>query len=98
MPLCQRSQADSRELRAEVRSAIESLGERQRLAVMLAKFEHLGYAEIGQVMGIQPQAVKSLLARARENLRAALSPYLERGESLGPASPADSLLEQEELP
>ena len=91
-------QADSRELRAEVRSAIESLGERQRLAVMLAKFEHLGYAEIGQVMGIQPQAVKSLLARARENLRAALSPYLERGESLGPASPADSLLEQEELP
>lgn len=76
-------QADRKELQAEVRRAIETLGERQRMAVMLAKFEHLGYAEIGEVMGVQPQAVKSLLARARENLRAALSPYLQRGESLG---------------
>lgn len=80
---------DSAEARAEVRRAIESLNERQRMAVMLAKFEHLGYAEIGEVMDLKPQAVKSLLARARESLRAALSPYLERGERVGgePAAP-----------
>lgn len=75
-------QADRTELRKAVQAAIESLGERQRLAVVLAKFEHLGYAEIAEVLGIQPQAVKSLLARARENLRVALAPYLERGEAV----------------
>ena len=76
-------QVDRKELREEVRRAIASLGERQRLAVMLAKFEHLGYAEVAEVMGIQPQAVKSLLARAREKLRVALGPYQQRGESVG---------------
>ena len=89
-------QADSRELRAEVRAAIESLGDRQRLAVMLAKFEHLGYAEIGEVMGIQPQAVKSLLARARENLRSALAPYLDRGDSIGGEVDLDFDADQED--
>jgi RNA polymerase sigma-70 factor (ECF subfamily) len=72
--------ADSAELRDAVRAAVGALSERQRLAVMLAKFEHLGYAEIGEVMQMTPQGVKSLLARARENLRAALEPYLERGQ------------------
>ena len=91
-------QADRHELRGEVRRAIESLGERQRVAVMLAKFEHLGYAEIGEVMGIQPQAVKSLLARAREKLRVTLGPYLERGEAVdGPNGLAASNGE-EDLP
>ncbi|MGL4512223.1 MAG: RNA polymerase sigma factor [Lacipirellulaceae bacterium] len=73
-------QADSAELRDAVRAAVAGLGERQRLAVMLAKFEHLGYAEIGEVMGMTALAVKSLLARARENLRDALQPYLDRGQ------------------
>lgn len=75
-------EADRFELRKAVQAAIDTLGERQRHAVMLAKFERLGYAEIGEVMGMKPQAVKSLLARARENLRLALAPYLERGEAL----------------
>lgn len=74
--------ADREELRSAVQAAISTLGDRQRMAVMLAKFEHLGYAEIGEVLGMTPQGVKSLLARARENLRTALSPYLERGDAL----------------
>ncbi|MEO1497442.1 MAG: sigma-70 family RNA polymerase sigma factor [Planctomycetota bacterium] len=72
--------ADREELRAAVQAAIATLGERQRMAVMLAKFEHLGYAEIGEALGMTPQGVKSLLARARENLRNTLGPYLDRGE------------------
>lgn len=73
-------QAERTELRKAVHAAIASLSDRQRLAVTLAKFEHLDYAEIGEVMGMKSQAVKSLIARARENLRTTLGPFLERGE------------------
>lgn len=73
--------ADTAELRAAVQSAIAALGERQRTAVLLAKFEHMDYAEIGEVLGMSSKGVKSLLARAREKLRLALTPYLERGEA-----------------
>lgn len=66
--------------RAEmVRAAIESLGERQRLALLLAKFEGMSYADIGDSMGLTPKAVKSLLSRARANLRDLLEPYMQDG-------------------
>jgi RNA polymerase sigma-70 factor (ECF subfamily) len=48
--------------------------------VLLSKFEELSYADIAEVMDISPQAIKSLLARARCNLREVLQPYLEHGE------------------
>ena len=73
-------QLEGSELRAAVQQAIESLNERQRMAVLLAKFEHFSYADIAEVMGMSPQAIKSLLSRARSNLREALRPYLERGQ------------------
>ena len=63
-----------------VRLALESLGERQRMAVLLSKFEGMGYADIAEVMELSPQAIKSLLARARGNLRDVLAPYVQRGE------------------
>ena len=81
-------QADRAELRDAVQAAIGALGERQRTAVLLAKFEHMDYAEIGEVLGMTDKAVKSLLARAREKLRVALEPYLERGESIAGLSGA----------
>jgi RNA polymerase sigma-70 factor (ECF subfamily) len=71
---------DKAEAQAMVRAAIESLGERQRMALLLAKFEDMSYADIAEVMELTPQAIKSLLARARVNLRDVLSPYVERGE------------------
>jgi RNA polymerase sigma-70 factor (ECF subfamily) len=70
---------DKTELRAAVQQAIGSLNERQRMAVLLAKFEHFSYADIAEVMGMSPQAIKSLLSRARCNLKEALQPYLDRG-------------------
>ena len=75
-------QVDKAELQDVVRSAITTLNERQRMAVLLCKFEHLSYSEIGQVMDMSPQAVKSLLSRARTNLREVLEPYLRRGSGV----------------
>ena len=64
------------ETRDMVRSAVETLNERQRLAVLLNKFEGMSYADIGDAMDLTPQAVKSLLSRAREKLKAELKPYV----------------------
>ena len=64
------------ELAAIIRQALDGLNERQRMAVVLNKFEDMNYAEIAEVMGLTTKAVKSLLSRARTNLRAALSEYI----------------------
>lgn len=64
------------ELAAVVQQALETLNERQRIAVVLNKFEDMNYAEIAEVMGLTTKAVKSLLSRARENLRLALRDYI----------------------
>ena len=78
-------QLDKAELCAAVQQAMGVLNDRQRMAVLLAKFEHFSYAEIGEVMDMSPQAIKSLLSRARCNLREALQPYLERGAKINGA-------------
>jgi RNA polymerase sigma-70 factor (ECF subfamily) len=66
--------------RAEVvRQAVASLNDRQRMALLLCKFEGLSYAEIAEAMGLTMQATKSLLSRARENLRLLLEPYMYEG-------------------
>src|SRR5437667_398181 len=64
------------ELVAILRQALGQLNERQRLAVVLNKFEDMNYNEIAEVMGLTVQAVKSLLSRARTNLRVELGPYV----------------------
>jgi RNA polymerase sigma-70 factor (ECF subfamily) len=64
-----------------VRDAVAGLNERQRMAVLLAKFEQCSYEEIAAVMGLTVPAVKSLLFRARDQLRAALEPYLQGDRS-----------------
>jgi RNA polymerase sigma-70 factor (ECF subfamily) len=72
-------QLDKAELSDVVKLAISTLSERQRMAVLLNKFEHLSYEEIAEVMDLTPQAVKSLLSRARTNLRDIIDPYLQQG-------------------
>jgi RNA polymerase sigma-70 factor (ECF subfamily) len=64
------------ELAAIVRQALDGLNERQRMAVLLNKFEDMSYAAIAEIMGLSSKAVKSLLCRARTNLRAALADYI----------------------
>lgn len=69
--------------------ALEALGERQRTAILLSKFEGMSYQEIGDTMGLTVQAVKSLLMRARVNLKNLLEPYLHEGLVPGAGSDAD---------
>ncbi|TWU20275.1 ECF RNA polymerase sigma-E factor [Novipirellula galeiformis] len=66
--------------RAEmVRQAVQSLSERQRMALMLSRFENMSYIEIAETMELTPKAVKSLLSRARVNLKEILQPYVDSG-------------------
>jgi RNA polymerase sigma-70 factor (ECF subfamily) len=66
------------EERAElVRQAVDKLGERQRMALMLSRFENMSYVEIAEAMDLTSKAVKSLLSRARVNLRDALAEYID---------------------
>jgi RNA polymerase sigma-70 factor (ECF subfamily) len=67
---------ERREMAEVIRQALDGLNERQRMAVLLNKFEDMNYAEIASVMEMTTKGVKSLLSRARTNLRAALSGYL----------------------
>jgi RNA polymerase sigma-70 factor (ECF subfamily) len=59
-----------------VRRAIAELPESQRMALILAKYHEQPYGEIAVVLGSSEKAVKSLIHRARENLRQRLAPFL----------------------
>ncbi|WP_240911400.1 RNA polymerase sigma factor [Paludisphaera soli] len=76
------------ELSEIVRDALQVLNEDQKMAVLLNKFEEMSYAEIAQVMNRSPAAVKSLLARARNELRERLEPYLELDAAPPPPPPS----------
>src|SRR5262245_7149297 len=72
-------QFDKREVREVVQAALASLNDRQRMALLLHKYEEMSYADIGAAMEMSPQAVKSLLSRARESLRVKLEAYVSHG-------------------
>ena len=61
-----------------VKSAIDALPEQQRMAVVLSRFDGLSYDEIAQVMGCSAKAVKSLLHRARVELKERLEKYFRK--------------------
>lgn len=81
--------AQQQELVAVIQQALEGLNERQRMAVILNKFEDMNYAEIAEVMGLTTQAVKSLLSRARTNLRLALQGYIYMDGEPVPGAPEE---------
>lgn len=58
---------------AEVRSAIAALPDKQRAAVLMHKYEEMEYSQIAKVLNCSESAVKSLLFRAYESLRARLA-------------------------
>lgn len=65
------------EMEAAVNRAIEELPEKQRLAVVLRRYEEMPYEEIASVLSMSVPAVKSLLFRARTQLKHALQQYLK---------------------
>jgi RNA polymerase sigma-70 factor, ECF subfamily len=58
---------------AEVRRAIAGLPEKQRAAVLMHKYEEMEYTQIASALNCSESAVKSLLFRAYETLRARLA-------------------------
>jgi RNA polymerase sigma-70 factor (ECF subfamily) len=65
-----------RELQDAIEAAIAQLPETQRMAVVLRRYDELSYEEIAEVLEQSVPAVKSLLFRARTELRTRLSRYL----------------------
>src|ERR1019366_3863072 len=57
----------------EIRQAVEALPAKQRAAVLMHKYEGLGYVDIGQTLRCSESAVKSVLFRAYETLRSRLA-------------------------
>ena len=64
------------ELQEAVDAAIAELPETQRMAVILRRYEELSYEEIAEALDQSVSAVKSLLFRARTELRESLKRYL----------------------
>lgn len=64
------------ELQKAIDAAIAQLPETQRLAVILRRYEELSYEEIAETLEQSVSAVKSLLFRARTELRESLQRYL----------------------
>lgn len=65
-----------RERMRAIRSHVEALPERQRLAVVMHKYQGLDYRQIAQVLKLSESATKSLLFRAYETLRETLKEFL----------------------
>jgi RNA polymerase sigma-70 factor, ECF subfamily len=65
-----------RERLAAIRQRVEALPERQRLAVVMHKYQQMDYREIAQVLKLSESATKSLLFRAYETLREQLKEFL----------------------
>ena len=57
----------------EVRRAVAMLPEKQRAAVLMHKYEEMEYSQIAKVLNCSESAIKSLLFRAYETLRARLA-------------------------
>ena len=81
LPEAAESQPDVQILHSEMQLAVDraiaSLPEKQRLAVVLRRYEQMPYEEIAQVLDLSVSAVKSQLFRARTALRESLQQFLD---------------------
>lgn len=69
-------EASAGELAQAIDAALARLPEDQRAAMILRRYEEMPYEEIAAVLQTTVPAVKSLLFRARESLRASLAAWL----------------------
>ena len=65
------------EMQDAIQQAINELPETQRMAVVLRRYDDIPYEDIGEILGLSVPAVKSVLFRARTELREKLKKYLE---------------------
>ncbi len=65
-----------RERLAAIRSKVNALPERQRMAVFMHKYQQMDYRQIAEVLKLSESATKSLLFRAYETLREQLKEFV----------------------
>jgi RNA polymerase sigma-70 factor (ECF subfamily) len=66
-----------REERMEaIRAQVRALPERQRMAVLMHKYQEMDYRQIGEVLKLSESATKSLLFRAYQTLRERLKEFV----------------------
>ncbi len=65
-----------RERLAAIRSKVNALPERQRMAVIMHKYQQMDYRQIADVLKLSESATKSLLFRAYETLREQLKEFV----------------------
>ena len=65
-----------RERLSAIRQHVMALPERQRMAVLMHKYEGMDYRQIGDVLKLSESATKSLLFRAYQTLREKLKPFI----------------------
>jgi RNA polymerase sigma-70 factor (ECF subfamily) len=68
---------ERKEMEDLIDELLERLPENQRAALQLQRSECYSYQEIAGVLEVSTMAVKSLLVRARENLKRELERYLD---------------------
>jgi RNA polymerase sigma-70 factor, ECF subfamily len=71
-----------------IRKVISGLPEKQRVAVLLHKYEEMDYAEIARILECSESALKSLLFRAYETLRVQLAPLVNASAPRREGSPS----------
>jgi RNA polymerase sigma-70 factor, ECF subfamily len=65
-----------RERMLAIRAKVEALPERQKLAVLMHKYQQMDYKQIADVLKLSESATKSLLFRAYETLREQLKEFV----------------------
>jgi len=69
---------ERKELVIRVKKAVESLPEKQRMALILREYDGLSYKEIAEVMGCSVASIQSRLQRAKATLKEKLAPYFKK--------------------
>ena len=65
-----------RERMMAIRQRVEALPERQKIAVVMHKYQQMNYRQISEVLKLSESATKSLLFRAYETLRVQLKEFV----------------------
>jgi RNA polymerase sigma-70 factor (ECF subfamily) len=65
-----------RERLAAIRQRVEALPERQKMALIMHKYQQMDYRQIADVLKLSESAIKSLLFRAYETLRGQLKEFV----------------------
>jgi RNA polymerase sigma-70 factor, ECF subfamily len=68
---------ESKDTRKAVHRALDSLSDEHRVAVTLHHIEGMDVRDVAQALGCPVGTIKSRLARAREELKRKLAPYVE---------------------